>query len=290
MSSNSNDLALFLGHLHPMLVHLPIGSLVLLGILELLALLPHFNDAAQARRVILGFSTIAALAAVSCGWLLSRSGDYDPQLLRWHRIAGFAIVGTCALSFLLCRPNRLRAYRVSLLATLVLVVVGGHFGSALTHGRDFFSRYAPGPLRFFLGAQSRPGATTRAPDVLMQRRLFADVVQPILRQRCSACHGPEKQKGELQVDSLAAMLKGGKSGPALVPGKAAESLMIQRLLLPLEHDDHMPPEGKPQPTPAEIGLLHWWINAGAPEDGTVGAHQPDANVVQMLGTLGAASR
>ena len=67
-------------------------------------------------------------------------------------------------------------------------------------------------------------------------------------------------------------------------GKAAESLMIRRLLLPLSQDDHMPPEGKPQPTSAEIGLLEWWINAGAPETRIVGDLKPDADIVRMLKT------
>ena len=59
-------------------------------------------------------------------------------------------------------------------------------------------------------------------------------------------------------------IHGGENGRVFVPGKAADSLMIKRLHLPLEDDDHMPPEGKPQPTPAVISLLEWWINAGTP--------------------------
>jgi uncharacterized membrane protein len=273
MSSNSNGLALFLGHFHPMLVHLPIGSLVLLGILELLAILPRFKDAAQSRRAILAFSTVASLAAVSCGWLLSQSGDYDPQLLRWHRLSGFALAGACILTLLLCQPKRPRVYRVSLLATVVLLVLAGHFGSSITHGRDFVTRYAPAPLRALLGGQSRSRATRQGPVDPMQRQVFVEVVRPILEQRCAPCHGPEKQKAELRVDSRDALLTGGKSGPAIVAGKAAQSLLMQRLLLPPEHDDHMPPEGKPQPTPAEIGLLQRWIDAGAPEAGTVATLQ-----------------
>ncbi len=290
MSSNSNDLIRFLGHLHPMLVHLPIGSLVLLGILELLATFPRFKDTAQSKRVILGFATAGSAAAVSCGWLLSQSGGYDPQLLYWHRLAGFGVAGACAVTLLLCRPNRQRACRVSLLATLILLVVAGHFGGEMTHGRGFFTRYAPAPLRWLLGEEDRPQAPGPVPADLMQRRLFADVVQPILLKRCSSCHGPEKQKGDMRVDSFAALRQGGKSGPAIVAGKANESPMIQRLLLPLSHDDHMPPEGKPQPAPAEIGLLQWWINSGAPDDGTIGSLKPGADVFRMLNAVPAISR
>jgi uncharacterized membrane protein len=290
MSSHSNDLVLFLGHLHPMLVHLPIGSLVLLGVLEVLARLPRFKDKVQSQRVILGFATAASAAAAGCGWLLSQSGGYDPQLLYWHRLTGFGVVGACAMTLLLCGPNQPRACRVSLLATLTLLVVAGHFGGEITHGRGFFTRYAPAPLRWLLGEKSRPKPPSPPPADMMQWRLFVDVVQPILQRRCSSCHGPEKQKADLRLDGLERLLQGGKSGPAIVAGKANESPMIQRLLLPPSHDDHMPPEDKPQPTPAEIGLLQWWINSGASDEETIGGLKPGADVLRMLESVPAISR
>ena len=56
---------------------------------------------------------------------------------------------------------------------------------------------------------------------------------------------------------------GGENGAVFVPGKPEESPMLQRCLLPEDHDDHMPPEGKPQPTAAELEALRAWIAAGA---------------------------
>jgi hypothetical protein len=275
MSSGSHDLVLFLGRFHPVVVHLPVGSLVLLGILELLAKFPRFKGAAENRRLILGFVAAASLAAALSGWLLSYAGGYDPQLLQWHKWAGFAVAATGTLTFLLSRLGRLRAYRLSLLTTLAILVVASHLGASITHGRDFLVRYAPAPLRSLLGGKAEaPAAHSTTPD-LLQRRVFAEVVQPILLQRCSACHGPEKQKADLRVDSLEALLKGGKSGPALFAGRAHDSPLIQRLRLPINDEDHMPPEGKPQPTPAEITVLEWWIGSGAPADGQpAGAVRP----------------
>ena len=52
-------------------------------------------------------------------------------------------------------------------------------------------------------------------------------------------------------------------------GDAAKSLMIKRLHLPEEEDEHMPPSGKKQPSAAQIALLEWWINVGAPVNKTV---------------------
>ena len=267
MSTVSHDLVLFLGRFHPGLVHLPIGGLVLLGLLELLAMLPRFKGAAQNNRLILALTLAAAVAAATFGWLLAQSGDYDPQLLQWHKWTGFAVAASCAVTFLLSWLGRLRAYRLSLLATLSVLVVAAHLGGSITHGSDFLTRYAPGPLTsLFRGKTGAPAARSTSSDPL-QRRVFADVVQPILLQRCAACHGPEKQKAELRVDSLEALMKGGKDGPALVPGNAKDSPLMQRLLLPLNNEDHMPPEGKPQPTPAELTVLEWWIDSGAAADG-----------------------
>src|ERR1035438_7150468 len=66
------------------------------------------------------------------------------------------------------------------------------------------------------------------------------------------------------MESYETLLKGGKNGPVLIAGKALDSPMIHRLLLPLNDDDHMPPDGEPQPILAEIAALQWWIERGAP--------------------------
>jgi mono/diheme cytochrome c family protein len=288
MSSHVNEFGQFLGHFHPMLVHLPVGGLVVLGALELLAALPRFRNAAQNRRTILGLVAAGALSAAACGWLLAGGGGYDAQLLYRHRWTGIGVAAACIVTFLLCGANWLRAYRVALLTTLVLLVLAGHFGSELTHGSGFLTLYAPGPLRALLGAPARPITSDPAPADA--NSAYAQVVQPLLQRRCVSCHGPEKQKGELRLDSLAGLRKGGQDGPVLVAGSAGESLMIRRLLLPIEHDDHMPPEGKPQPTPAEIGLLQWWINAGAPGDRSVASLNPSAEVMRLLETVAASQR
>jgi mono/diheme cytochrome c family protein len=285
MSSQINEFGQFLGHFHPMLVHLPVGGLVLLGVLEVLAAFPRFKGTAHNRRAILGVVAAGAVAAAACGWLLAGGGGYDTQLLYRHRWAGISVAGACIVTFLLCGANRLRAYRIALLTTFVLLVLAGHFGSELTHGRGFLTLYAPEPLRALLGAPARPIASDPAPADA--NSLYAQLVQPILQRRCVSCHGPEKQKGQLRLDSLASLRKGSQDGPVLVAGNAGESPMIRRLLLPLEHDDHMPPEGKPQPSQAEISLLQWWINAGAPGDRSVASLNPSAEVMRLLETVAA---
>ena len=283
MSSSSNDVIQFFGRFHPVLVHLPIGGLVLLGALELLAKFRRFEGAAQNNRLILGLTTAASVISASLGWMLSQSGDYDAQLVHWHKWAGFAVVVGCAGTLLLSWLSRPWVSRLSLLATLAVLVVASHLGSSITHGRDFLTRYAPGPFRALGGGNGRAPAAPRLNSDLTRQPVFGALIQPILQRRCSACHGPEKRKADLSVESYETLLKGSKDGPVLIAGKAFDSPMIQRMLLPLNDEDHMPPEGKPQLTSAEITALQWWIDCGAPPAKTVGDLKPGPEVLRILG-------
>ncbi|GAA5482873.1 PSD1 and planctomycete cytochrome C domain-containing protein [Haloferula sargassicola] len=85
----------------------------------------------------------------------------------------------------------------------------------------------------------------------------------LLETRCLSCHNPDKDKGDLVLSSLQSMLDGGDSGAAIVPGKPAESLLIERVCLPEDDDDIMPPRGAVL-TAEETDLLKQWIEAGAP--------------------------
>lgn len=91
---------------------------------------------------------------------------------------------------------------------------------------------------------------------------FAKEIKPILEQQCFKCHGAEKQKGKLRLDSREAALKGGKGGPALVPGDSAKSDLFHRVTLAKSEDDFMPAEGEPLPK-AQLELIKKWINEGA---------------------------
>jgi hypothetical protein len=95
---------------------------------------------------------------------------------------------------------------------------------------------------------------------------FEKNVRPLLVEKCQSCHGPDKPKGGLRVDSRAALLKGGNTGPAIVPGKPAESLLVKAISY--AGDLKMPPKGKL--SDQEIGLLTEWIKSGAawPESAT----------------------
>jgi mono/diheme cytochrome c family protein len=97
---------------------------------------------------------------------------------------------------------------------------------------------------------------------------YAKHIQPILVDRCYSCHGPEKQKGDLRLDSVEAIKKGGKNGVILTPGNPSKSTLYTLTLLPAGDDDIMPAKGDPL-TQAQTDALRDWIKAGASFDGVV---------------------
>ena len=90
---------------------------------------------------------------------------------------------------------------------------------------------------------------------------FHREVRPILESTCVECHGIEKQKGGLRLDTLANVQKGGDSGPALVAGNLEDSLLLDRIFLPADDDEIMPPENGPL-SPAQQDILKRWIKTG----------------------------
>src|SRR6266478_7626132 len=100
---------------------------------------------------------------------------------------------------------------------------------------------------------------------------FAEEIKPLLEKACVQCHGPEKQKGKLRLDTKDALLKGGDDGQVLAPGSPEKSDFYRRITLAADDDDVMPPKGKADYlTAAQIDLVKRWITEGAPwADGVV---------------------
>jgi mono/diheme cytochrome c family protein len=93
---------------------------------------------------------------------------------------------------------------------------------------------------------------------------FEKDIKPLFERSCFKCHGAEKQKGKLRLDDRALALQGGASGkPAITPGDPGRSEIIRASLLPKNHDEAMPPEGKEPLTEVELAALIRWIQEGA---------------------------
>ena len=234
----------FYGRLHPLLLHAPLGALLALVVLELWGRLrPKRGCDPTSRRLLALLTAATALATAGSGWFLGQEDGYTTDGFLWHRGLGIAFaVSTVLFAFAACVGLR-RTYGWSLTLACGLAVVAGHFGASLTHGGDFLLEpFRPPP----------PAANW-----------YEARVRPILDGRCGKCHGAEKQKGELALHEPARIAEGGEGGPVIVAGDPAASELMRRLRLPLDDDDHMPPESKPQPTEQELEALERWIEAGA---------------------------
>lgn len=92
---------------------------------------------------------------------------------------------------------------------------------------------------------------------------FEKDIKPLFERSCFKCHGAEKQKGKLRVDSLEATLKGGENGSGIEKGNSGKSALVASVARLVE-DEAMPPEGKGQAfSKEEVGLLRAWIDQGA---------------------------
>ena len=116
-------------------------------------------------------------------------------------------------------------------------------------------------------AASKPPATAAAGGPTV----FQNVIEPIMESKCNKCHNEQKSKGDLRLDTFEMVMKGGQDDKVknVVPGKPDESLMIKRVMLAADDDEHMPPDGKDPLTKEETALVKWWIQEGASNTLTV---------------------
>jgi hypothetical protein len=99
------------------------------------------------------------------------------------------------------------------------------------------------------------------PDSFYARHLY-----PIFDANCLVCHGAQKVKGGLRMDTYDRLMRGGKEGAVIIPGKPERSILLDRITLPADHKKFMPSEGKPPLKPEEIAWIRAWIQQGASEE------------------------
>jgi hypothetical protein len=100
------------------------------------------------------------------------------------------------------------------------------------------------------------------PFALGQEVDFVREVRPIFEAKCYSCHGPRKQQSDFRLDDRARAFRGGTEGPAIVPGKAAESPLLERIIADADPDDAMPPKGD-RLSAEQVSLIRKWIEQGA---------------------------
>ncbi len=261
----------FLGRFHPILVHLPIGLLILVPVMELIGSTKRFRALREAAGFVLGVAAIGAIAAAADGWFLARFGGYGGELVTDHMWGGI-ILSALTIAAAATRThlsNRRWAlgwfYPIVLLAAVGLMGWTGHEGGQLTHGNGFLTKYMPDRLKGWLGVPIQHGVVvTPAAAAALDRSPYAIRVAPLFERSCVSCHGPNKQKGGLRMDTYALVMKGGEDGPVVVAGDPNGSDLLRRVLLPKDDDEFMPSDGHKVLSSTEIEVIRDWIAWGAP--------------------------
>jgi uncharacterized membrane protein len=268
------ELAQFIGRFHPLAVHLPITLVLLAAVLECAGLFNSGKHLQSLAGFVLALAAASALIAVSLGWLLGRSGGYEGELVTRHMWGGVSLAAVLVLCGGL-RGWNARFYSVALCVAVCLMVWTADQGGKLTHGTNFLTEHMPAQLRGILGvpppppqpAASNPASTVVSSSTPAAEKVpvafFTARVAPIFEDRCTTCHGPEKKKGKLRLDTFENVMRGGKDGVVVRPGDPKGSELFRRINLPRNHKDAMPAEGKPGLTAAQIKVIEFWIASGA---------------------------
>lgn len=282
----------FLGRFHPVTLHLPIGMLVMVILLELGRWLRRGKGGSTL--VPMFFTAGASVLAALLGFLLYQGqvDDYPRELAESHLWWGLGFAAATVLVFLgkcwvdLLDGRGAGIYLGGLLACAGVMTVASHDGGSLTHGTGYLNEHLPAAWRGDEPTAGPAEVVEENAGVPLDERVVYDAwIQPMFDRKCVSCHGPDKQKGKLRMDSYELTLAGGKEGEGFEPGSAEDSNIVFRIELPEDDDEHMPPEGKKQMEPDEMAVLVWWLDQGASATAVVGELEGDEAVRAALERL-----
>ncbi len=246
----------FLGRLHPLLIHFPIAMILAAAAVEVVQIVRANPRPSRIAGFCMWFGTIVACLATWCGWALGEEHGSGTtlELHRWFGVATTAILIWVVFSWCIERASRsnwsFQSYRVGLWVAAILMVITSMFGGDMVWGEDWLTE----PLF----KDTEPVEHEESSDPSLEVEVAA-----IFMARCEECHGPVKQKGDLQLVPLAAAFaETGEERHVIIPGDPGGSELIERITLPLDHDDRMPPKGDPL-TEEQISTIRKWIDDGA---------------------------
>ncbi|HWG20125.1 MAG TPA: c-type cytochrome domain-containing protein [Terracidiphilus sp.] len=259
-----SDWAQFIGGFHLLTIHFPIALIFLVPVLEIGGRSRRFRHLRSSVEPMLALAFFSAIASAILGWFLARSGEYSGPLVLQHMWGGFFVTVFCWLCWMLRgRIARQRfdiAYFCGLAVTVLLVSFTGYRGGQLSHGEAHLAEHMPSPLRDWLGVSKQE---ERGPTAATADSFFAVRVEPVFQQNCVGCHGRSTRKRGLRLDSYEAVMRGGKSGPAVKAADLNNSGLFQRVSSPPGSEKIMPPQGKRPLSTEQIKLIGLWISTGA---------------------------
>ncbi|MGC3947666.1 MAG: FN3 associated domain-containing protein [Chryseolinea sp.] len=255
------------GRMHPLILHLPIGMLILVAALTLFGRQFDVAHNQPVVKFILLLASLSASATALFGFFLSLQGDYTGNAMARHKYAGIALSWLCYGLVLVYQLQFRRAILIGAGGlSFALLIAAGHTGAVLTHGENFLLEPLKGP-KVKLTAENASA--------------YDFAIKPILETKCFSCHNETKAKGKLVMTDRNRFMAGGEHGSPWVAGKPEDSRMIKAIHLPLESDEHMPPDGKAQLTATETAALMAWIRAGADFDKKI-AEFPEHDSLRLV--------
>lgn len=260
------DLAAFFGRLHPLLVHLPIGF-ILLALLFDLKRFKEKGSRFNFLNIIWFLAFISSFFSALMGWLLAQNGYYIDADLTPHQYTGILLVFFSCLGWVLRIKNINMPslfMRINNLIVLFLLILVGHLGGSLTHGSDYLTKHAPD----FITSKQEYKNKLFEEYTLDSIVVFKDFVQPLLNEKCVACHNNNISRGGLNLSNIESIKKGGRSGAAFVSKNPSKSLIFKRISFSQDNEKFMPPTGIPF-SYHEIQLVQWWIQEGANYTGSL---------------------
>jgi len=289
------DIVRFIGHFHPVLLHLPIGVFMLIICQELGAI--FFRKSGERRETTvfpMFFGAASAVVAVLAGFLLyhgDKDGAYVSDIGNRHLWGGliFAVVALITMivkAWTVSRVGNQAFYRALLFGSVCVMSFASHDGASMTHGSDYLTKYAPNPIRKMLGLPVIERPKLAEEQGHADPVVYADIVAPIFEAKCVQCHKEGNTKGRFRMDTYELLVKGGKEDVGLVAGDAAKSNIMVRIHLPKDDEEHMPPEDKKQLDSHEIEIIEWWIATGADPAKKLSELPPSDKVKEALAKLG----
>ena len=272
------ELTLFFGRFHPLILHIPIGALVGVLIIEIANLFSPKLKSGHTAHLLLWFSVISIIPAIVAGLLLGSSGEYDLDLLQKHKNLGLATAFISIWLLVLRQWMHKKekgivpwTYRILLFIAIIIISITGHHGGSLTHGSDYLTQYLPTQLKDYFGIEkteseqiaesiknqieeelnqltnnTETNSTTLAKKK-HQAMEYVNHIQPLMTKYCYDCHGPSKQKAGVRLDVL---------NWDLINGGDAEAWHD---VLDQINAGEMPPKGKPRFTDQERRAIVDWI-------------------------------
>ncbi len=213
-----NDLVLYIGNFHPLILHVPIGALLGVFVLEVINLIKPKLQLENASKILLWFTVISLIPAVVFGFFLASSGGYNETSLSFHKWLGWAtaLLSVWLLVFRLWvylkSQKFIRVYQVLLFVNVILLTFAGHYGGSLTHGAGYLTKDMPEGMKDFFGVEKSESESmlSSIKDLVKDNKesedvelalTFADSIYPIMDNNCFECHNENKQKGDLRLDT-----------------------------------------------------------------------------------------